>query len=63
MREYKGLTIPNRHPRVTADIFSKQLGYCQKSNCDNMCNLCLFGEDNIEYFESWYIAKNKKDKQ
>jgi hypothetical protein len=63
MRKYKGLLIPDRKPRDSDDIITKQVIYCNKSDCSDMrgsCENCLFSIDNRDLFKQWYLNKNKK---
>jgi hypothetical protein len=62
MRQYKKLIIPDREPRTSDDIDTKQMNYCNKSNCDYECKTCLFGIDNTKVFKEWYLNKNKPKK-
>jgi hypothetical protein len=69
MREYKGLKIPDRHPRTDTRMNEKRINYCQKSNCLKINNLgfcneiCLFHPENINLFKEWYLSKNKNKKE
>lgn len=60
MRKYKHLFIPDRFERNNDNIYEKQAVYCEKSKCESLCSECLFHGKNIDFFENWYMSKNKK---